>query len=43
MRKKNELTASSDNYLKNAIPYLPVPVAVLLLMLNMLLPGFGKQ
>lgn len=35
-------TASSDTYIKSAIPYLPRRVAVLCLILNVIIPGTGR-
>lgn len=35
-------TASSNTYIKSAIPYLPRRVAVLCLMLNIIIPGTGR-
>lgn len=34
-------TASSNTYIKSAIPYLPRRVAILCLMLNIIIPGTG--
>ena len=36
-------TGTADQYIKDAIPFLPLPIAILFFMLNVLLPGSGQS
>ncbi|XP_064621929.1 protein stum-like [Lineus longissimus] len=39
--KPKSLVVSDESYIQSAIPILPLPVAILLFLLNIIIPGFG--
>jgi hypothetical protein len=41
--KPKSVVASDESYIQSAIPVLPLPAAVMCLLLNILIPGMGKS
>ncbi|KAI0229729.1 hypothetical protein LSAT2_019835 [Lamellibrachia satsuma] len=42
-KDKSQTTGSTDSYTRSAIPYMPLPVAIVCFLLNMFIPGAGTM